>query len=185
MVVGILLGNFVPQTGPALQKGQFVGVSVPIAIGLLIMMYPILCKVRFESLYELLSHKGMWKQIIFSIFMNWVIAPFLMVLVWTGLAGGDGEYCAILVAINSILQMVLFAPLAVFFIRVIGHEDQALHISYTVVATSVGVFLGIPLAAAVLTRSIFRAMAGPEWAIKSYTRSFQLSEWQLHWWFTS
>lgn len=91
-------------------------------------------------------------------------------LVWTGLAGGDGEYCAILVAINSILQMVLFAPLAVFFVRVIGHEDQALHISYTVVATSVGVFLGIPLAAAVLTRSIFRAMAGPEWYDRVFLR---------------
>lgn len=91
-------------------------------------------------------------------------------LVWTGLAGGDGEYCAILVAINSILQMVLFAPLAVFFLRVIGHDDQILHISYTTVATSVGVFLGIPLAAAVLTRFTLRATAGPAWYDRVFLR---------------
>jgi ACR3 family arsenite transporter len=66
------------------------------------------------------------------------------VLIWTGLAGGDSEYCAILVAINSILQMVLFAPLALLFIRVISHESGTLDISYSVVAKSVAVFLGIP-----------------------------------------
>lgn len=192
MVIGILLGNFVPETADALQKGQFVGVSVPIAVGLLVMMYPILCKVRYEILHEIFSHRGIWKQIAFSVFINWIIAPFLMlalawaclpdepelrtglilvglgrciamVLIWTGLAGGDGEYCAILVAVNSILQMVLFAPLAVFFIRVISHESGPLDISYEVVATSVGAFLGIPLAAAMLSRFGLRAVAGPQW----------------------
>lgn len=79
MAVGILLGNFVDETGPALQKGKFVGVSIPIAIGLLVMMYPILCKVRYESLHELLSHREIWKQIAFSIFVNWIVAPFVMV----------------------------------------------------------------------------------------------------------
>ncbi|KAI1416854.1 arsenical-resistance protein ACR3 [Hypoxylon sp. FL1857] len=192
MVIGILLGNFVPGTADALQKGQFVGVSVPIAVGLLVMMYPILCKVRYETLHEIFSHRGIWKQIAFSVFMNWIIAPFLMlalawaclpdepelrtglilvglgrciamVLIWTGLAGGDGEYCAILVAINSILQMVLFAPLAVFFIRVISHESGPLDVSYEVVATSVGTFLGIPLAAAMVSRFGLRALAGSQW----------------------
>ncbi|OTA93749.1 hypothetical protein M434DRAFT_30589 [Hypoxylon sp. CO27-5] len=192
MVIGILLGNFVPETADALQKGQFVGVSLPIAVGLLVMMYPILCKVRYEILHEIFSHRGIWKQIAFSVFINWIIAPFLMlalawaclpdepelrtglilvglgrciamVLIWTGLAGGDGEYCAILVAINSILQMVLFAPLAVFFIRVISHESGPLDISYEVVATSVGTFLGIPLAAAMLSRFGLRALAGTRW----------------------
>ncbi|KAH8647329.1 sodium bile acid symporter family-domain-containing protein [Xylariales sp. PMI_506] len=200
MAIGIILGNFVPETGPALQKGKFVGVSVPIAVGLLVMMYPILCKVRYESLHELLSHKAMWKQICFSIFINWIIAPFLMlalawaflpdksdlrvglilvglgrciamVLIWNGLAGGDSEYCAILVALNSILQVVLFAPLAVFFIRVISHEGGGtLDISYSVVATSVAVFLGIPLAAAVLTRFALRAIAGPSWYERVFLR---------------
>ncbi|KND89097.1 Arsenical-resistance protein Acr3 [Tolypocladium ophioglossoides CBS 100239] len=192
MALGIILGNFVPETGPALQKGRFVGVSVPIAVGLLVMMYPILCKVRYESLHELLSHRSIWKQICFSIFVNWILAPFLMlalawaflpdknelrvglilvglgrciamVLIWNNLAGGDEEYCAILVAINSLLQMVLFAPLAVFFIRVISHEPGALKISYEVVATSVAVFLGIPLGAAVITRFALRATAGAGW----------------------
>lgn len=79
MVVGVLLGNFVDEVGPALQKGKFVGVSIPIAIGLLVMMYPILCKVRYESLHELFSHRDIWKQIVFSIFVNWVVAPFVMV----------------------------------------------------------------------------------------------------------
>lgn len=79
MVVGILLGNFVDETGPALQKGKFIGVSIPIAIGLLVMMYPILCKVRYESLHELLSHRDLWEQIAFSVFVNWIVAPFVMV----------------------------------------------------------------------------------------------------------
>ncbi|KAK4063321.1 hypothetical protein Purlil1_14167 [Purpureocillium lilacinum] len=80
MAIGIILGNFVPSTGPALQKGKFVGVSVPIAVGLLVMMYPILCKVRYESLHKLLAQRSMWKQILFSVVVNWVVAPFLMVI---------------------------------------------------------------------------------------------------------
>ncbi|XDG09329.1 hypothetical protein ABKA04_008944 [Annulohypoxylon sp. FPYF3050] len=179
MAIGIILGNFVPETANALQKGQFVGVSVPIGkstphapqtVGLLVMMYPILCKVRYETLHELFSHRGIWKQIAFSVFMNWIVAPFLMVLIWTGLAGGDNEYCAILVAVNSILQMVLFAPLAVFFIRIISHESGPLNVSYEVVATSVGTFLGIPLGAAILSRFGLRTLAGPQWYEKVFLR---------------
>jgi arsenite transporter len=89
-----------------------------------------------------------------------------MVLIWNGLAGGQAEYCAILVAINSILQIVLYAPLAILFIRVIGHSDSTLDISYSTVATSVAVFLGIPLAAAVITRFTVRALAGPKFLEK-------------------
>ncbi|KAK7598584.1 hypothetical protein V3481_000207 [Fusarium oxysporum f. sp. vasinfectum] len=206
MAIGIILGNFVPETGPALQKGKFVGVSVPIAVGLLVMMYPILCKVRYESLHELFSHRDMWKQICFSIFINWIIAPFLMlalawaflpdkselrtglilvglgrciamVLIWNGLAGGNDEYCAILVAVNSILQMVLFAPMAVFFIRIISHESGTIDISYSVVAISVAVFLGIPLGAAVITRIILRKVAGPDWYERTFLRF--LAPWSL------
>lgn len=97
MAVGIILGEFVPSTGPALQKDTFVGVSVPIgefplesgswaqflicvvAVGLLVMMYPIMCKVRFETLHLVFSHRQIWRQIAFSIVVNWIIAPFLMV----------------------------------------------------------------------------------------------------------
>ncbi|KAJ2977701.1 hypothetical protein NUW58_g7730 [Xylaria curta] len=192
IIIGILLGNFAPGAAATLDRGRFVGVSVPIAVGLLVMMYPILCKVRFESLAEVFADRGIWKQIGFSIVMNWIVAPFLMlglawatlpdqpdlrtglilvglgrciamVLIWTDLAGGDGEYCAILVAINSVLQIVLFAPLAVFFIRVISRESGELAVPYDVVATSVAVFLGIPFGAALISRFGLRAIAGPEW----------------------
>jgi ACR3 family arsenite transporter len=79
MAVGIVLGNFVPNTGPALQKGKFVGVSVPIAVGLLVMMYPILCKIKYETLHHVFRTREIWIQIAFSIFVNWIIAPFVMV----------------------------------------------------------------------------------------------------------
>ncbi|EOD43792.1 arsenical-resistance protein ACR3 [Neofusicoccum parvum] len=131
MAIGILLGAFVPSTGPTLNRGTFVGVSIPIAVGLLVMMYPILIKVRYETLHLLFSHRALWKQLAVSVVLNWIIAPALMtalawaflpdradlreglifvgvarciamVLVWTDLAGGDGEYCAVLVAVNSI-----------------------------------------------------------------------------------
>ncbi|KAK6539985.1 hypothetical protein TWF694_008818 [Orbilia ellipsospora] len=188
MIIGVLLGNFVEETGPALQKGKFVGVSVPIAVGLLVMMYPILCKVQYETLRTLLQKRDLWIQIAFSIFVNWIVAPFLMfglawaflpdkgdlrtglilvglgrciamVLIWNVLAGGDQSYCAILVVINSILQMILFAPLAILFIRVIGNNDQ-LELSYSIVAKNVAVFLGIPLGAAIVTRFLGRKLIG-------------------------
>jgi hypothetical protein len=96
MIIGVLLGNFVEQTGPALQKGKFVGVSIPIgkkhhcdilvllltsplALGLLVMMYPILCKVRYETLHLVFKQRTLWVQIGFSVVMNWIIAPLLMV----------------------------------------------------------------------------------------------------------
>lgn len=91
-------------------------------------------------------------------------------LIWNGLAGGDSEYCAILVAINSILQIIIFAPLAIFFIRIISGETGGNDISYQVVATSVAVFLGIPLAAAVITRFALRMTAGPDWYERVFIR---------------
>lgn len=80
------------------------------------------------------------------------------VLIWTGLAGGDEEYCAILVAVNSVLQMVFYAPLAILFVKVISNGGSQASVSYSTVATSVGVFLGIPLGAAVVTRFSIRAI---------------------------
>lgn len=85
------------------------------------------------------------------------------VLIWNGLAGGDDQYCAILVAINSVLQMVLYAPLAVFFIKVISQSSSSISVSYSVVATSVAVFLGIPLGAAILTRFVIRTFISASW----------------------
>lgn len=98
-----------------------------------------------------------------------------MVLVWTGLAGGDSEYCAILVALNSVLQMVLFAPMGVFFIRVISGDT--VNFEYAAAAKSVAVFLGIPLGAAILTRFTLRNMISAGW----YDRVFLkwASPWSL------
>ncbi|KAJ0312013.1 hypothetical protein COL5a_010416 [Colletotrichum fioriniae] len=181
MLIGILLGNFVPNAGPALQQGKFAGVSVPIAVGLLVMMYPILCKVQYEKLHTIFRTREIWIQLGFSIILNWIVAPLFMlalswaflpdkqglrnglilvgiarciamVLIWTSLARGDGNYCAILVAVNSFLQIVLFAPVALLFIRVIGQDYSISSISYSTVASAVGIFLGIPLGAAILTR---------------------------------
>ncbi|KAF2137092.1 uncharacterized protein K452DRAFT_236492 [Aplosporella prunicola CBS 121167] len=206
MAIGIILGNFVPETGSAMEKGKFVGVSVPIAVGLLVMMYPILCKVEFETLHEAFQTKELWRQVLFSIVVNWLIAPFLMlalawaflpdenglreglvlvglarciamVLVWTGLAGGDNQYCAILVAINSLLQMVLYAPLAVFFINIISHSNSAITVSYSTVATSVAVFLGIPLGAAIITRFALRQLTGGRWYDEKFIRC--IAPWSL------
>ncbi|RDW77100.1 arsenical-resistance protein ACR3 [Coleophoma cylindrospora] len=207
MLIGILLGNFVKETGPALQKGKFVGVSIPIAIGLLVMMYPILCKVKYETLHRVFAKKEIWIQIGFSIVVNWIVAPFLMlglswaflpdeqglreglilvglarciamVLIWTGLAGGDSEYCAILVAVNSFLQMVLYAPLAVLFISVISHADSTrAQVDYSTVAKSVAVFLGIPLGAAILTRFSIRNLTSGAWYDTTFLRF--LAPWSL------
>ncbi|KAF3940856.1 hypothetical protein ABW19_dt0206995 [Dactylella cylindrospora] len=198
MVIGVLLGNFVDNINGALQKGKFVGVSVPIAVGLLVMMYPILCKVQYERLHLLFKDRGLWVQVGFSLVVNWVVAPIFMlglawaflpdqpelrnglilvglgrciamVLIWNSLASGDSNYCAILVVINSILQMILFAPLAVFFITVIS-RGQEFGLSYSTVATNVAVFLGIPLGVAILTRLLLRRLAGGEWYDKIFIR---------------
>ncbi|KAL4871518.1 hypothetical protein BDV12DRAFT_23534 [Aspergillus spectabilis] len=206
MAIGIILGNFVPNTSEALEKGKFVDVSIPIAVGLLVMMYPILCKVRFETLHRSFREKGLWIQVGFSIIVNWIVAPLFMlglswaflpderglreglilvgiarciamVLIWTGLAGGDGDYCAILVAINSILQMVLFAPLAILFINVIGGSDTGVTIDYSLAAKSVGVFLGIPLGAAILTRFSLRLLISEKWYDTVFLK--WLSPWSL------
>ncbi|KAH0612996.1 uncharacterized protein H6S33_009376 [Morchella sextelata] len=209
MALGITLGYFVPETGPALQKGEFAEVSIPIAIGLLVMMYPILCKVRYETLHQLLRLRALWIQVVFSIFVNWVVAPLLMVglswaflpdrselregliivgvarciamvLIWTELASGDSDYCAMLVALNSFLQIILFAPMAVFYINVVSRSKSSIEISYSTVAVSVAVFLGIPLGAAIITRlALLKLLFKGD--VDKYNRNFirWISPWSL------
>jgi len=170
------------------------------------MMYPILCKVRYETLHLLFSHRALWYQILLSFILNWILAPLFMVslawaflpdrpdlrsglifvgiarciamvLIWTDLANGDGDYCAVLVAFNSILQIVLFAPFAVFYIRIVSHQKDARSVGYEKVAQSVGVFLGVPLGAAVVTRLGLRWMIGEQ----RYQRRFirYIGPWSL------
>jgi len=100
-----------------------------------------------------------------------------MVLIWVSLAGGDSEYCAILVAINSFLQILLFAPLALLFIKIIGGNDGDQIVDYATVAKSVGVFLGIPLGAAILTRFCLRKWLGGKWFDEVFLR--YLAPWSL------
>ncbi|KAK9897955.1 arsenical-resistance protein ACR3 [Cystobasidium minutum MCA 4210] len=175
--VGATTGTAIPD---AFDQVQFKGVSFPIVIGLLVMMWPVLTKVQYERLPELAMERKLWYQIALSLFLNWVIGPFMMlgiawatlpdqpeyrigvilvgiarciamVMIWNQLAGGDHNYCAIIVVVNSILQIVLYAPMAIFFINVISGESE-FSISYGTVAIDVLIYLGIPLAAGVITR---------------------------------
>ncbi|KAF8553004.1 arsenical-resistance protein ACR3 [Imleria badia] len=180
MVVGVLIGEFVPGVQSAFDTVQFDSVSVPIAIGLIVMMWPILTKVRYEALGHILLSKKLWVHMGISFVLNWIVGPLVMlglawatlpdlptyragvimvgiarciamVMVWNQLAGGDGEYCALLVVANSVLQIILYSPYAVLFIDVIG-SSQSLHLQYGTVAVSVLIYLGIPLVAGVITR---------------------------------
>ncbi|ORY77268.1 sodium bile acid symporter family-domain-containing protein [Leucosporidium creatinivorum] len=184
MAIGIILGNFT-DADIVLEKVKFVEVSLPLAIALIVMMWPILCRVSPTALFKLFSGRQVWYHLAFSLFVNWVFAPLLMVglawaflpdrvelreglilvglarciamvLVWTDIAGGDGDYCAVLVAFNSVLQIVLYSPFAILYINTIspGSQDD-IHIDYVTVARSVAAFLGIPLGLALLTRGFF------------------------------
>lgn len=79
MAIGIILGYFVPELPNSLQKGEFISVSIPICIGLLVMMYPILCKVQYETLPLILRERSLWVHFAFSIVLNWIVAPLFMV----------------------------------------------------------------------------------------------------------
>lgn len=202
MAIGVILGYFVPNVSTVLEQTEFIGVSAPTAVGLMVMMYPILCKVQYEKLHLLLRARKIWFQLGFSFVVNWIFAPLLMVglawaflpdqrdlreglilvgvarciamvLIWTGLAGGDNKYCAILVGFNSILQIVLFAPFAILYIKKFvppGTNPEQFQVSYRVVAESVAAYLGIPLAAAILTRLVLRRFFGPNLYDRKFIR---------------
>ncbi|GAA5919133.1 hypothetical protein JCM1841_005645 [Sporobolomyces salmonicolor] len=185
MAVGIIIGNF-SSAEEVLERVQFVNVSLPLAIALIVMMWPILCRVSPASLASLFRQRGLWKHLLASFVVNWIIAPMFMfalawaflpdkqdlreglilvglarciamVLVWTDIAGGDLDFCALTVAVNSLLQIVLYSPFAIFYIRVLSDPDNKndIEVDYPTVAKSVAVFLGIPLAAALVTRGLF------------------------------
>lgn len=175
MIVGILLSVYVPSSRTALNTVSVVDVSLPLALGLIIMMIPPLTKVEWESISTIFN-KALIKPILFSLLVNWIICPFLMfglawltlfdkpeyregiimiglarciamVLVWNEIAQGDQTLCAIIVLINSLLQIVLYAPYQIFFCYVItgDYDSQNQQIQYDKVAQSVAFFLGIPL----------------------------------------
>ncbi|MCO5566233.1 hypothetical protein L7F22_019909 [Adiantum nelumboides] len=181
MVIGVVIGEYAPNAKENLSKGHLYGVSAPLVIGLIVMMWPILTKVQFESLHRTFQTSRLWSQIGMSLLLNWIVGPFLMlglawatlpdletyrtgiimvglarciamVMIWNNIAQGDAEVCAILVIINSILQMALYAPYCIWFINVISHASQSFTLQYGTTAISVLIYLGIPLGAGVVTR---------------------------------
>ncbi|MDN5880524.1 MAG: ACR3 family arsenite efflux transporter [Micrococcaceae bacterium] len=193
MAVGLGLGRLIPGLGEALDSLQVAGVSLPIAIGLLVMMYPVLAKVRYNETGRVIGDK---KLMITSLVMNWLLAPafmfalawiFLpdlpeyrtgliivglarciaMVLIWNDLACGDGEAAAVLVAINSVFQVIAFGALGWFYLQVLpgwlGLETTSAGFSVWTITLSVLVFLGIPLVAGFLTRTFGERAKGRDW----------------------
>ena len=175
IVIGILLSVHVPSSRQAFDGAQVVGVSIPLAVGLVVMMIPPLCKVEWEHFFLFFSKATYLKPIVVSLVINWIIGPFVMfglawltlfdedeyrtgiimiglarciamVLLWNEIARGDNTLCAIIVLINSLLQVVLYAPYQIFFCYVItGDYNSSVvdaGISYSLVSKSVAFFLG-------------------------------------------
>ena len=195
MIIGVIVGYYSDTAPDALNSVKILEVGLPVAIGLWLMMWPVLVKVKYEAFNSIYRMKGTAYQIVFSLIANWIIGPFLMlgcawaclpdlalyrngvimvglarciamVLIWNDLARGDPEYCAILVAINSFLQILLYAPMAYFFLVVISNQytgQGEFNLQFLDVFYSVLIFLGIPLVAALLTRYAVAAVAGMDW----------------------
>ncbi len=193
MALGLILGRALPGLGAVLDSVRIADVSVPIAIGLLAMMYPVLAKVKYETIGQ---HVADRKLIGTSLLLNWVIGPVVMlalawlflpdlpayrnglvliglarciamVLIWNSLACGSGELAAVLVALNSVFQILTYSVLGWFFLTVVpgwfGAETAVVHVTMWAIAKSVLIFLGIPLLAGYLTRRALTARRGETW----------------------
>ena len=193
MALGLLLGKFVPGVQTALDAVKIGQTSLPIALGLLLMMYPVLAKVRYEDMGHVTGDRRMlW----LSLLLNWVIGPALMftlawvfladypefrtgliviglarciamVLIWNDLACGDREAAALLVAINSVFQILAYALLGTFYLSILpgwlGLDTQDVAFSTWEITKAVLIFLGIPLVAAYITRRVGLATKGRDW----------------------
>ncbi|ADG73306.1 arsenical-resistance protein [Cellulomonas flavigena DSM 20109] len=193
MLAGLALGRFVPALADVLARLEVGGISLPIGLGLLVMMYPVLAKVRYDRVGAV---TGDTRLLVSSLALNWVLGPALMfalawvflpdlpeyrtglivvglarciamVVIWNDLACGDREAAAVLVAINSVFQVVAFSLLGWFYLTVLpgwlGLDTQGLDVSVGQIAVNVLVFLGIPLAAGFASRAIGERTRGRDW----------------------
>ena len=193
MVAGLVLGSLIPDLNDWLDTVKIGTVSLPIAVGLLAMMYPVLAKVRYSRIGEITADRTL---VATSLILNWIVGPALMfalawlmlpdlpeyrtgliiiglarciamVLIWNDLAGGDREAAAVLVALNSVFQILAYAVLGYFYLELLpgwlGLDTATLDVSIWDIARIVLVFLGIPLAAGYLTRRWGETTRGIDW----------------------
>ena len=198
MGVGLGLGRLFPGLNQTLNRVAVHGTSLPIAIGLLLMMYPVLAKVRYAEVGRIAADHRMMAA---SLALNWVVGPAVMfalawlllpdqpayrtgvilvglarciamVLIWTDLADGDREMAAVLVALNAVFQVLAYAALGVFYLNVLprwlGLRTESLSVSMGTIAATVAVFLGIPLVAGFATRTLGERRRGRAWYEKSF-----------------
>ncbi|WP_282447880.1 ACR3 family arsenite efflux transporter [Micrococcus lacusdianchii] len=208
MAAGLALGRLVPGLDTALHALQVGGVSLPIALGLLVMMYPVLAKVRYDETRRIAADR---RLLGLSLVLNWLVGPALMfalawlllpdlpeyrtglvivglarciamVLIWNDLACGDREAAAVLVAVNSVFQVLAFGALGWFYLQVLpgwlGLPTTSAEFSATAIVASVLVFLGVPLVAGALTRVLGERARGRAW----YEERFlpRLGPWALY-----
>ncbi len=193
MVTGIVLGRAFPDLNDTIEGVKLDTVSLPIAIGLFAMMYPVLAKVKYRAMGSTLGDK---RSLTMSLVLNWIMGPALMfalawlllpdlpeyrtgliivglarciamVLIWNDLACGDRELAAVLVAINSLFQIVAFSILGYFYLELLpgwlGLDSDGIDVTVWQIAKAVLIFLGIPLVAGFLTRLIGERQKGTEW----------------------
>ena len=208
MVLGLVLGSAIPGLNAALDAVKIGEVSLPIAVGLLVMMYPVLAKVRYDRAHRVIGDR---KLMVTSLALNWILAPafmfalawifipdlpeyrtgliivglarcIAMVMIWNDLACGDREAAAVLVAINSVFQVIAFGTLGWFYLQLLpswlGLPTTSAGFSFWAITGSVLVFLGIPLLAGFLTRTIGEKAKGRDW----YEGAFlpKLGPWALY-----
>ncbi|MGO1973613.1 MAG: ACR3 family arsenite efflux transporter [Propionibacteriaceae bacterium] len=208
MVLGLALGRFIPGLNTALEAVKIGEISLPIAIGLLVMMYPVLAKVRYDETHRVAGDR---RLMITSLVLNWLVGPALMfalawillpdlpeyrtgliivglarciamVFIWNDLACGDREAAAVLVAINSVFQVLAFGALGWFYLQVLpswlGLPTTSADFSVWSIVLSVLVFLGIPLLAGFLTRTLGEKAKGRDW----YEQRFlpKIGPWALY-----